>query len=221
MRSVNHRIEVLEGDLHDYKDQNEKLMNRVKTLENDLTKKSGAIDKQRKENEKLQTTIQDTDKAFYGRVNELEQYTRRNSIRIWGLPETEEREDAYASANVVVSKLNEIMGVNLHRNDIDIAHRIGRKKKEMKSGQCIIVKFVSRMSKIKCLKTRKEKLKGIHIYVQEDLTSLNHSVLMATKGNDDVEKSWTIDGAIFVKWKGSTDIKKLSYADYDEWLELK
>ena len=69
MRSVNHRIEVLEGDLHDYKDQNEKLMNRVKTLENDLTKKSGAIDKQRKENEKLQTTIQDTDKAFYGRVN--------------------------------------------------------------------------------------------------------------------------------------------------------
>ena len=44
---------------------------------------------------------------------------------------------------------------------------------------------------------------------------------MATKGNDDVEKSWTIDGAIFAKWKESTDIKKLSYADYDEWLELK
>ena len=221
MRSVNHRIDLLEGDLHDYKDQNEKLMNRVKTLENDLTKKSGVIDKQRKENEKLQTTIQDTDKAFYGRVNELEQYTRRNSIRIWGLPETVEREDAYDSANVVVSKLNEIMGVNLHRNDIDIAHRIGRKKKEMKSGRCIIVKFVSRMSKIKCLKARKEKLKGTHIYIQEDLTSLNHSVLMATKGNNDVDKSWTIDGAIFVKWKGSTDIKKLSYADYDEWLELK
>ena len=49
MKSVTHRIEVLEGDLHDYKDQNEKLMNRVKTLENDLTKKSGALDKQRKE----------------------------------------------------------------------------------------------------------------------------------------------------------------------------
>ena len=90
----------------------------------------------------------------------------------------------------------------------------------MKSGRCIIVKFVSRMSKIKCLKDRKTQLKGKHIYIQEDLTSLNYSVLMATKGNDDVEKSWTIDGAIFVKWKGSDAIKKLGYAGYDDWLDL-
>ena len=36
--TVNHRIEVLERDLHDYKDQNEKLINRIKTLDDDLNK---------------------------------------------------------------------------------------------------------------------------------------------------------------------------------------
>ena len=58
--------------------------------------------------------------AFYGRVNELEQYTRRNNIHIMGLPETEAKEEAYTSAGMVVSRLNETMWVNIHRNDIDI-----------------------------------------------------------------------------------------------------
>ena len=56
--------------------------------------------------------------------------------------------------------LNERLGTNLHMYDIDKAHRMGRKKKNRKSGRCIIVKFVSGMSKIKCLKDRKKKLKG-------------------------------------------------------------
>ena len=182
-----------------------------------MKEKLDDIETQRQDTEKLQSTKEDTDKAFYGRANELEQYSRRNNVRILGIPEVEENEDASDTADVVVKKLNETMGVNLNRYDIDIAHRLGRKKKGMKSGRCIIVKFVSRMSKIKCLKDRKTKLKGKHIYIQEDLTSLNYSVLMATKGNDDVEK---IDGAIFVKWKGSDAIKKLGYADYDNWLDL-
>lgn len=38
MRSVNHRIEVLEGDLYDCKDHNEKLTERDKALEDDLKK---------------------------------------------------------------------------------------------------------------------------------------------------------------------------------------
>ena len=94
MKSVNHRIEVLEGDLHDVKDQNDKLTEqndklteRVKTLEEDLKTKSDDIENQNQETEKLQSTIEDTDKAFYGRANELEQYSRRNNIRIWGIPE--------------------------------------------------------------------------------------------------------------------------------------
>ena len=36
MRSVNHRIEVLRGELHDYKYQNNKFGRRIETLENEL-----------------------------------------------------------------------------------------------------------------------------------------------------------------------------------------
>ena len=94
-----------------------------------LKEKLDDIETQRQDTEKLQSTIEDTAKAFYGRANELEQYSRRNNVRIWGIPEVEENEDASDTADVVVKKLNETMGVNLNRYDIDIAHRLGRKKK--------------------------------------------------------------------------------------------
>ena len=87
------------------------------------------IENQKQEAEKLQPKIEDTDKAFYGRANELEQYSRRNNIRIWGIPEAKESEDANDTVDAVVNKLNETMGVNLHRYDIEKAHRLGRKRK--------------------------------------------------------------------------------------------
>ena len=128
MRSVSNRIEILEGDLHDYKDQNEKLKKRIETLEDKLKKVSENVHSQTQATEKLQSTIRDTDKAFYGRANEIEQYSRRNNIRIWGIPEGEEAEDANDTTDTVVSKLNELMGVNRRRYDIYISHRIGEKK---------------------------------------------------------------------------------------------
>ena len=80
---------------------------------------------------KLQRSLEDTDKAFYGRFNELEQYSRRNNIRIWGIPEKVEKGETYESmettVSLVVKTLNEKMGLNLENRDIDIAHRIGKK----------------------------------------------------------------------------------------------
>ena len=60
-------------------------------------------------------------------------------------------------------------------------------------------------------------MKGTKIYIQEDLTNLNYSILMATRGNDEVEKSWTLDGAVYVKSKGSDKVKRIEFKDYQEW----
>ena len=166
--------------------------------------------------------LEDSDRAFYCRSNELEQYSRRNNIRIWGIPEAEGGEDAQATIDRVVMVLNEKLGAKLrsYLYDIDIAHRIGKKKKNKKSGRCIIVKFLSRMSGIKCLKDRKTRLKGTNIFIQEDLTNLNYSVYMAARSNDEVQKCWTIDGAVYVVMKGSEEITRKEYSDYQDWLDF-
>ena len=64
---------------------------------------------------------------------------------------------------------------------------------------------------------RQKKETGIRI--QEDITKLNLAVLKTTWKNNEVEKSWTTDGIILVKWKGTGTIKKLEFHDYAEWLD--
>ena len=207
---------------------NDNLSKKIKSTENKLKDKENEIDSLKKETEnqkrdieRLQFALEDSDRSFYGRTNELEQYSRRNNIRIWGIPEAQnDDEDAQATIDKVVKTLNEKMGTNLTTYDIDIAHRIGKKQKNKKSGRCIIVKFLSRLSKIKCLKNRKQNLKGTNIFIQEDLTSLNYSVYMAARSNDEVEKCWTIDGTVYVVMKGSDEITRIDYSDYQDWLDF-
>ena len=228
IKSVTHRIEVLEGELHECQVNNDNLSKKIKSTENKLKDKENEIDSLKKETEnqkrdieRLQFALEDSDRSFCGRTNELEQYSRRNNIRIWGIPEAQnDDEDAQATIDKVVKTLNEKMGTNLTTYDIDIAHRIGKKQKNKKSGRCIIVKFLSRLSKIKCLKNRKQNLKGTNIFIQEDLTSLNYSVYMAARSNDEVEKCWTIDGTVYVVMKGSDEITRIDYSDYQDWLDF-
>ena len=156
----------------------------IEKLEKEIeTKKTGTISK-------LQRSLEDTDKAFYGRTNELKEHGRRNSIRIWGIPEEikqgEKYEKAETTVTLVTKALNEKMGLNLQHRDIDIAHRLGPKTRNQ-ADRCIIAKFTPRMNKIKCMKDRKKKLEGTGIRIQEDLTKLNLAVLKATWKNDEVE----------------------------------
>ena len=80
IESVTHKVEVLEGELHGTNLENEKLRSQIEKLKKDIEMKDETVNK-------LQRSLEDTDKAFYGRSNELEQYSRRNNIRIWGIPE--------------------------------------------------------------------------------------------------------------------------------------
>ena len=77
---------------------------------------------------KLQRSLEDTDKAFFGRTNEIERNGHRNIIRIWGIPEEikqgEKYEAAETTVTLVTKALNEKMGLNLQHRDIDIAHRL-------------------------------------------------------------------------------------------------
>ncbi|KAL9966454.1 hypothetical protein ACROYT_G024533 [Oculina patagonica] len=86
---------------------------------------------------------------LYENMDALEQYTRKNSLEIEGIPEN------ICDDEEAVLKLAQVLNVNMRREIIDICHRIKRKKSNP-----IIVRFISHKMKRAFFKQR-VKLKNI------------------------------------------------------------
>ena len=146
---------------------------------------------------------------LYDLQDKLEQYTRKNSLEIHGVPE-----GAYSSTEEVVLKLAEALEVPVHSQDIEISHKLPNKGTKV-----IIVKFVSHKVKSQLYKER-VKLKNIRIsdlfptatsatraeatriFLNENLTSYRRKIVSrANEMRSDglLLSIWTLDGKIFVK----------------------
>lgn len=211
LKSVSHRIDMLEGKLFEKETQNEDLKKEVNMLE----KKIAA---QKLENENLRDEITKRENKTNEKINHLEQYSRINNIRISGLEE-EESENRTKTEDKVVSFLNSnISNLNLQKKDIEIAHRLGQKK-EGKVRQ-IIVKLYSRNTKSTLLSKRKQ-LKGCGVYINEDLTQMNQHVFSCVrrKQPDEIDSVWTVNGTIFYKNK-TGNIHRVNFSDFEHWIDL-
>ena len=169
-------------------------------LEADLSVARKRIDEQEEELAELYT-LQD----------KLEQYTRKQSLEICGIPDS-----AYSSTEEAVLQLAEPQDVPLSPGDINISHTIKRK-----GAGTILVKFQNHKAKSKLYKAR-TKLKNIRlpdvfpnastatrvaagqgrIFINENLTTYRRDLLR--KANDKrkdglVISAWSLDGKIFVK----------------------
>lgn len=147
--------------------------------------------------EKLETSLKEKDERICkleARLEEkqdsLEQYQRRQCLRIFGVPE-EEREDTDKIAMEVAAKI----GVTLEERDIDRSHRVGRRGERPRP---VIVKFVSYRKRREVF-INKKLLKGSNITVREDLTQARHKLLMDCISRYGVTNVWTVDGTVFVK----------------------
>ena len=89
---------------------------------------------------------------LYDLQDKLEQYTRKNSLEIHGVPES-----AYTSTEEVVLKLTEALQVPINPDDIEISHKLNRK-----GNKPIIMRFVSHKSKTSLYKAR-VKLRNIKL----------------------------------------------------------
>ena len=147
----------------------EKLELRIFTLEVEK-------DKLQKENQDLRKKTDKIDGDAHSAVfssqlalkklNDLEQYTRKNTVRMFGVSDNKD-ETAERTMEVAVGVLDKI-GVNIATADIDIAHRIG--KFQLGKQRPMIVKFMSRIHKNQALYQRR-RLKGTGIGISEDLTA--------------------------------------------------
>ena len=137
----------------------------------------------------------------------LEQYGRRESIRILGVAEAiGEKHDTSITRQKVIDTLKKI-DVDVSHDSMSAAHRIG--KENPRFARQIICKFVSRQPKELVMKNR-FKIKGTDIFINEDLTPLRSKLLNYIKTNvpNVVPKSvHSIGGKIACKFSNDSDNK--------------
>ena len=146
----------------------------------------------RDENKKLKEEMSSIKKELI----DLEQYGRRNNVRIFGLKEITHEKDSSQTEEAVIRLFKEKLSVTTTPQQIEVAHRIGKQS----SGRTrqIIVRFVSRKDCGRVLAARKA-LKGSGITIAEDLTEKNAKWLHSVKKREDVVAAWTKNGKCFYK----------------------
>jgi len=168
-----------------------------------------------KENENLREQIQGSreyiEDVDYGvhmalkKTNDLEQYTRKSSVRIFGLEDEKNEEIA-----ITIAKVNNLLNDKLHmdtkESDINIAHRLGPYTN--KKCRPVIVRFMSRQHKIETIKKRKALAKSRYV-IKEDLTKENENLVYELQNSDNVEAAWSNEGKIFVKIQPSGAIIRI------------
>ena len=220
LNSVNKRIDILEGKLFEKDQENDQLKKNISDLKEEIENKQTEINERKAENVKLKEEIESNNITMESKMNDIEQYSRKNNIRISGLPETG-TETAEVTTLKVVQKMNEVLpDLDLQPEHIDIAHRMGKHKKDRH--RQIIVKFNSRMKKDQILRKRKS-FKGTDIFISEDLTPTNQLVLacIRRKMPDEVEQSWSKGGHLYYKLKSDLNtVIEVLYKDFKTWIDL-
>nr|KAG5693511.1 hypothetical protein BaRGS_006213 [Batillaria attramentaria] len=192
--------------------------------ENDTLKKELAECKS--EAEKMRTIAEEA-KAVAAAAKkdseELEQYGRRNNVRMFGVPESDD-ETVEACEAKALKIIHEKLGLTkIGPRDIDAIHRLGARKRRQqrrhpqgarddggsdsdsdaeKRPRPIIIRFVSRKCTQSVL-TNRRKLKNSGVVIVEDLTQARYSLFMRCREHDKVDDAWTKNGKVFVR--GSTD----------------
>jgi len=137
-------LSSVQTTLKDIQIENRKLANEVADLkssfgfqEQQLNSLKVSLSKAMKADDAVKLELQALRKRVNGQKSEidelyesqddLEQYTRKNSLEIHGVPE-----DLYTSTEDVVIKLGEVLNVPIQSDDIDISHKLysGKNKQE-------------------------------------------------------------------------------------------
>ena len=131
-------------------------------------------------------------------IDELEQYSRLNSVRIQHPNWVENPQEDCVSLVIDYARSN---NVELTPRDFDACHRVGRK--EVNRVRPILAKFVRRDNAINILKTRatQRRMKS-KIYVNEDLTSARATAAQEARAlvkNTKIAKSYVFSGKIVIE----------------------
>ena len=175
-------------------------------IENDIMKKE--MREMKAKEDKMQDQIfelQQKVNLTYRKANDVEQYTRRENLRIYGIAESGVDEEGKVISETneqctqkVLNVLNSQLKLTnpVKSTDLAAAHRIGKYNSKNPNARSIIMRFVSRKTRDTIFKA-KSNLKGSKWVITEDLTPYQHNLLAKTKNDTEVcDKAWTQYGKV-------------------------
>ena len=133
-------------------------------------------------------------KAAMQKANMNEQYSRKNNIKIMGVPEdgdeTEER---------LMENINNILeskaGISVNKNSVMAIHRIPGKSGMPKP---VLLKLRNNNEKSKIMKKRKEMKHGGYRLV-DDVTKENTKLINRLNLHKDIDSAWYFNGSVYGK----------------------
>ena len=161
--------------------------------------------------EKTQAVLQLHD----NRLDDVEQYSRRDNIVFRGVPEKDGE-----STTAVVREISAKAGVPLSETDISTSHRVGRPQSS--KPRPVVARFVRRDTRTTLLRKKKE-LKDTEfkdVMLSEHLAPSRAKLLQVIKRDDDTEKVWTMDCKIYCTLKKEPQKKYVLTSPEDLFRQL-
>ena len=198
-------LQFTQADVEVMKKENQKLKDTVKAVSeknSELEKKVAQLENNLQSSIEhgniLEKKLEEATKMH----DNLEQYSRKFNLEIYGIPE-QEKEDTEEIMLNLAKRLN----VSLEPKDIDVAHRM---KKGNTRPRPIIVRFTNYYSRnrlyMKRKKLRRANFEGFieganRIYINENLTALRSQLFkkVSDKKGSQNWRIWSLDGTIYVK----------------------
>lgn len=127
-------------------------------------------------------------------VDDLEQYGRRHSLRVSGIPEMDRENTDF----LICEFLQQELEIEIDPSEIDRSHRLGKKSKNV--NRPIAVKFLNYRLKEHIYANRRYLRPGL--YINESLTKGRSNLFYKArqlKKQQLITETWTRDGIIFIK----------------------
>lgn len=174
VKQMNDRIEKLESTVADLtsslqfsQGEIDDLKSAIKQLEKDKQDAKIKMDRQEADINSSKSEIE----SLEDRCNYMEDYSRRNNIRITGIKEQNGNETWEQTAAKVLSVLDDKL--QLPDLDLERAHRVGQRRDD--KPRTIVARF-SRYRDREAVMRNARKLKGTNIYMNDDLCAASQAI---------------------------------------------
>lgn len=121
----------------------------------------------------------------------MEQFSRRNNLRIFGIKERQGEK----TQDVVVNLIEEKLKLKIKPEDIEACHRVSTKTENKE--RPILLKFTSGIAR-NDIYYRKKELKGTKIAIREDLTHRRKELTKTAVENFGPKNVWSQNGKVYI-----------------------
>ena len=170
------------------------------------------------ENSKLKIRLEEEAMARKQFDDDLEQYTRRNTLELHGVPLSRNE-----NTNHIAIDICKRIGLNVSFRDLDRSHRNGRGNRRKNLPPVILVKFVSHDLKESVYENRHllRDIPGMrNIFINENLTATRRKLFARVRSSLPDFHCWTYDGKIRLRNRSIPDSRVHGITSENEFFEF-